>query len=76
MLFGWPAKNYRINRVASLVEKSLNNNDCENFFSLIATNMGYKPRLIEFEGRAQLLDFQLQQQFDPNRIYKIEQSRR
>ena len=35
---------------ASLVEKSLNNNDCENFFSLIATNMGYKPRLIEFEG--------------------------
>ena len=29
----------------SLVELCLNNNDLENFFSLIAQQLGYKPRM-------------------------------
>jgi hypothetical protein len=58
------------------VELSLNNNDLENFFSLIAQCLGYKPRMIEFEARAQLLDFAAGEEFDPNRIYQILQSKR
>jgi len=61
---------------AMLVELSLNNNDCENFFSLIAQQLGYKPRLVEFEARAQLLDYALHEEFDPERTYQIMQSRR
>ena len=57
-------------------EASLNNNDCENFFSLIAQQLGYKPRLIEFEARAQLIDYALREEFDPDRVYQILQSRR
>lgn len=59
-----------------LVELALNDNDLENFFSLIAQQLGYKPRMIEFEGRAQLIDYQLREEFDPARIYHLTMSKR
>ena len=63
---------------ASFVERSVNNNPCENFFSLIAQLLGYKPRLVEFEARARELDYAMHEEFDPERaaLYAIHQSKR
>ena len=62
----------------SFVEKSVNNNPCENFFSLIAQQLGYKPRMMEFEARARELDYAMHEEFDPARaaLYSIHQSKR
>jgi hypothetical protein len=58
------------------VTTSLNNNDLENFFSLVAQSLGYKPKLPDFEAKAQLLDYQQRQEYDPDREYQIIQSKR
>ena len=72
-----PLRSYRYpGAYAQLVEPSLNNNDLENFFSLIAQQLGYKPRLIEFEARAQLLDYAMAEEHDPMRAYQIMLSKR
>ena len=60
----------------SLVELSLNNNDLENFFSLIAQQLGYKPMLRDFEARCQQLDFLQRTQLDPFRDFMIWLSKR
>ncbi|KOO30783.1 hypothetical protein Ctob_014392 [Chrysochromulina tobinii] len=60
----------------SLVELSLNNNDLENFFSLIAQQLGYKPMLRDFEARCQQLDFLQRTQLDPFRDFMILLSKR
>ena len=44
--------------------------------SLIAQQLGYKPRMIEFEARATMIDYAMQEEHDPNRIYQIHMSKR
>ena len=41
----------------------------------VTAHRGWKPPLHMFEAKAQLIDFELREQFDPERVYKIAQSK-
>ena len=43
----------------SQVDRHIMNNDCENYFSLVAGSIGYKPRLRELQAIASKIDYNM-----------------
>lgn len=60
----------------SFVERVASNNDIETYWSLIAGQIGYKPRLMELQKIAAKNDFLMRTLFDPTRRFYMRLSKK